>query len=55
MQRIWDWKDQYQRRIVTQQQRMGCSCDWERQRFTMDEVCSRAVRWTCLLYTSRCV
>ncbi|HQZ72341.1 MAG TPA: valine--tRNA ligase [Anaerolineae bacterium] len=46
VQRIWDWKDQYQRRIVTQQQRMGCSCDWERQRFTMDEVCSRAVRWT---------
>ncbi len=46
VQRIWDWKDQYQRRIVQQQQRMGCSCDWDRQRFTMDEVCSRAVRWT---------
>ncbi|RIL11095.1 valine--tRNA ligase [bacterium] len=44
--RIWDWKDQYQKRIVAQQQRMGCSCDWERQRFTMDAVCSRAVRWT---------
>jgi len=44
--RIWEWKDQYQRRIVGQQQAMGCSCDWERQRFTMDAVCSRAVRWT---------
>lgn len=44
--RIWEWKDQYQRRIVAQQQAMGCSCDWDRQRFTMDAVCSRAVRWT---------
>jgi valyl-tRNA synthetase len=46
VERIWDWKDQYQARIVAQQQAMGCSCDWERQRFTMDAVCSRAVRWT---------
>ncbi|MFN0057378.1 MAG: valine--tRNA ligase [Planctomycetota bacterium] len=44
--RIWDWKEQYQQRIVKQQQAMGCSCDWERQRFTMDAVCARAVRWT---------
>jgi valyl-tRNA synthetase len=44
--RIWEWKDQYQKRIVTQQQRMGCSCDWDRQRFTMDAVCARAVRHT---------
>ncbi len=42
--RIWQWKDQYQQRIVKQQQAMGCSCDWDRQRFTMDAVCSRAVR-----------
>jgi valyl-tRNA synthetase len=44
--RIWDWKDQYQKRIIEQQQSMGCSCDWDRQRFTMDRVCVRAVRWT---------
>jgi len=44
--RIWEWKDQYQARIVQQQQVMGCSCDWDRQRFTMDEVCARAVRHT---------
>jgi valyl-tRNA synthetase len=44
VQRIWSWKDQYQARIVEQQQRMGCSCDWSRQRFTMDAVCARAVR-----------
>ncbi len=44
--RIWQWKDQYQARIIAQQQRMGCSCDWERQRFTMDPVCARAVRHT---------
>ncbi len=44
--RIWDWKEQYQTRIVSQQQAMGCSCDWDRQRFTMDKVCERAVYWT---------
>ncbi|MBM3293151.1 MAG: valine--tRNA ligase [Candidatus Aminicenantes bacterium] len=42
--RIWAWKDEYQQRIIRQQQAMGCSCDWGRQRFTMDAVCSRAVR-----------
>jgi valyl-tRNA synthetase len=44
VERIWQWKEQYQQRIVRQQQRMGCSCDWDRQRFTMDPVCTRAVR-----------
>ena len=48
VQRIWDWKDRYQQRIVNQQRAMGCSCDWDRQRFTMDAVCSRAVRHTFL-------
>ena len=42
--RIWEWKDTYQARIVEQQRAMGCGCDWERQRFTMDAVCARAVR-----------
>ncbi|MBM3225127.1 MAG: class I tRNA ligase family protein, partial [Candidatus Tectomicrobia bacterium] len=46
VQRIWEWKDQYQKRIVSQQQAMGCACDWDRQRFTMDDICVRAVRWT---------
>ncbi|RPI72517.1 MAG: valine--tRNA ligase, partial [Desulfobacteraceae bacterium] len=46
IQKIWNWKDMYQTRIIEQQQRMGCSCDWTRQRFTMDKVCSRAVRHT---------
>ncbi len=46
VQRIWEWKEQYQKRIVQQLQSMGCSCDWDRQRFTMDAVCVRAVRWT---------
>ncbi len=44
--RIWEWKEINQKRIVAQQQSMGCSCDWDRQRFTMDAVCTRAVRWT---------
>ncbi len=38
------FKDEYERRITEQLQAMGCSCDWERQRFTMDPVCARAVR-----------
>ena len=46
VERIFRWKDQYQARIIAQQQRMGCSCDWKRQRFTMDDVCARAVRHT---------
>ncbi len=46
VQLILDWKEQYQARIIEQQQHMGCSCDWDRQRFTMDAVCERAVLWT---------
>ncbi len=42
--RIQAWKDEYERRITEQLKRMGCSCDWDRQRFTMDPVCAAAVR-----------
>ncbi|MFY9343116.1 MAG: valine--tRNA ligase [Planctomycetota bacterium] len=44
--RIHDWAAQSKQRIVTQQQAMGCSCDWDRARFTMDAVCARSVRHT---------
>lgn len=44
--RIWAWKDQYEARILSQLKRMGCSCDWRRTRFTLDEVCASAVRST---------
>ena len=44
--RIWAWKDQYETRIIQQLQQMGCSCDWQRIRFTLDEVCAGAVRHT---------
>ena len=51
LERVWDWKNQYGNRIIEQQKRLGASCDWERNRFTMDEVCARAVRETfCELY-----
>jgi len=51
LKRAWDWKKEYGGRIVNQQRRMGISCDWSRERFTMDEGCSRAVRETfCRLY-----
>ena len=46
VERIWAWKDEYEKRILSQLRLMGCSCDWERTRFTLDEVCSRAVRRT---------
>jgi valyl-tRNA synthetase len=42
--RVQAWKDEYERRIIEQLKAMGCSCDWERTRFTMDEVCAGAVR-----------
>jgi valyl-tRNA synthetase len=46
VERIWKWKDTYEARILEQLQQMGCSCDWDRTRFTLDEVCARAVRHT---------
>lgn len=42
--RVWQWRDQYGNRIIEQLQRLGCSCDWDRIRFTMDEGLSRAVK-----------
>ena len=43
LERAWAWKNQYGNRIVSQFKKLGCSCDWERERFTMDEGCSEAV------------
>ena len=44
LERVWDWKQQYGDRIMYQLRMLGASCDWDRERFTMDEGCSRAVR-----------
>jgi valyl-tRNA synthetase len=44
--RIWQWKDQYEARILRQLRELGCSCDWSRTRFTLDPICARAVRHT---------
>src|SRR5947199_942957 len=44
--RIWEWKDKYEARILGQLKQLGCSCDWERTRFTFDEGNNRAVRTT---------
>ena len=46
VERIWAWKEQYGTRILDQLKRLGCSCDWDRARFTLDELCARAVRET---------
>ncbi len=43
LERAWDWKKQYGGRIVEQLKKLGCSCDWKRERFPMDEGCSKAV------------
>jgi valyl-tRNA synthetase len=44
LERVWQWKEKHGRIIVTQLKRLGCSCDWQRERFTMDPGLSRAVR-----------
>ena len=44
LERVWDWKNQYGNRIISQLKKLGTSCDWTRERFTMDEGCSRAVK-----------
>jgi valyl-tRNA synthetase len=46
VERIWQWKEQYERRIIGQLKQLGCSCDWQRLRFTLDDQCARAVRET---------
>ncbi|MBQ0135935.1 MAG: valine--tRNA ligase [Oscillospiraceae bacterium] len=43
LERAWEWKEQYGGRIVEQLKKMGSSCDWDRERFTLDEGCSKAV------------
>lgn len=44
MERAWAWKEKYGGRIVEQLKKLGSSCDWSRERFTMDEGCSKAVK-----------
>lgn len=44
LKRAWDWKEKYGGRIVEQLKKLGSSCDWDRERFTLDEGCSKAVR-----------
>lgn len=44
LEHCWDWKNQYGNTITKQIRKLGASCDWERERFTMDEGCSKAVR-----------
>ncbi len=43
LERAWDWKREYGGRIISQLKKMGSSCDWDRERFTMDDGCNRAV------------
>ena len=44
LERVWDWKNKFGDRIINQIKKLGCSCDWSRERFTMDEGCSEAVK-----------
>ncbi len=43
LERAWEWKKQYGGRIIEQLKKMGSSCDWDRERFTLDEGCNKAV------------
>ena len=43
LERAWQWKEEYGGRIISQLKKMGSSCDWDRERFTMDEGCNKAV------------
>ncbi len=42
--RVWEWKEKSEKTILSQLKKLGCSCDWSRLRFTMDEGCNRAVK-----------
>ncbi len=44
LEKVWEWKDKYHDRIVSQLAKLGSSCDWSRERFTMDDGCSKAVK-----------
>ncbi|MBQ8918479.1 MAG: valine--tRNA ligase, partial [Oscillospiraceae bacterium] len=44
LEHAWEWKNKYENRIISQLKKIGCSCDWDRTRFTMDEGCSEAVQ-----------
>lgn len=44
LKRAWDWREKYGSRIISQLKKMGSSCDWSRERFTLDEGCSKAVK-----------
>ena len=44
LKRVWQWKEKYGSRIINQLKKIGSSCDWDRERFTMDEGCSKAVK-----------
>ncbi len=44
LERVWDWKKHFGGRIINQLKKIGSSCDWDRERFTMDDGCSKAVR-----------
>ena len=51
--RIWDWKAEYETRILNQLRSMGCSCDWERTRFTLDETCAELYGQPSLICSAR--
>ena len=44
MKRAWEWKEKYGGTIISQLKKLGSSCDWDRERFTLDEGCSKAVK-----------
>ncbi len=56
LERAWDWKKEYGGRIISQLKKLGSSCDWDRERFTMDEGCNQAVTEVfCKMHEKGCI
>jgi len=56
LEKVWEWKEKHGGTIILQLKRLGCSCDWDRERFTMDEGLSQAVREVfCRLYEDKLI
>ena len=53
LEKVWEWRKDHGGKIITQLKRLGCSCDWSRERFTMDEQLSRAVLKAFITYYER--
>ncbi len=55
LEHAWEWKEEYGGKIINQLKKLGASADWERERFTMDEGCSKAVQEVFIRYMKKAI